>query len=180
MADVSGISTDLVAILTNVYNVLDRFWFLLTAIVYFIGLVFAVRTLFLLKQYGELRGAMASQRGSLRKPLVSLLIAVGLMYSPGLIQSIMTTVYSTPDIIYYQAEGSPGMFDSVMGVGGTFIQLIGYIAFVRGWVLLGRIGEEGAQPGALARALVHIIAGILAMNIFLTFTILKNTVLGVV
>ena len=44
MADVSGISTDLVAILTNVYNVLDRFWFLLTAIVYFIGLVFAVRT----------------------------------------------------------------------------------------------------------------------------------------
>jgi intracellular multiplication protein IcmC len=46
-----------------------------------------------------------------------------------------------------------------------FIQLIGFIAFVRGWFILASVGNPGgAQQGAFAKGLIHIIGGIIAIN----------------
>lgn len=45
-----------------------------------------------------------------------------------------------------------------------FIQLIGLIAFIRGWFILSHSAESHSQQGGLAKGLTHIIGGILSIN----------------
>lgn len=47
----------------------------------------------------------------------------------------------------------------------TFVQLIGLIAFVRGWLILKKVVEGGGGNVTLAQGLTHIIGGCLAINI---------------
>lgn len=56
----------------------------------------------------------------------------------------------------------------------TFVRLLGYIAFVRGWLFLVDYGN-GKTDGTMSRGLVHICGGIAAINLNLTIKILANT-----
>lgn len=56
----------------------------------------------------------------------------------------------------------------------TFVRLLGYIAFVRGWLFLVDYGN-GKTDGTMARGLVHIGGGVAAINLNLTIKILANT-----
>lgn len=57
-----------------------------------------------------------------------------------------------------------------------FIRLIGYIAFIRGFLLLNQYGQGGqGGQGALSRALTHIAGGAAAINIQIAAKILVNT-----
>lgn len=171
-----NINTTLIDILSRFEEHVEEFELLITSITYFVGLVFAVKSLFLLKQYGELR--TSAGQASLRKPLVNFLIAVVLLYSPGVLHAFIRTIYADPSgsLVSYDKEPETE-FEAVVVMSSRVIQLIGYIAFLRGWVLLARVGEQGAQPGALARSFMHIIGGVLAINIIGTFRVL-NSILG--
>jgi hypothetical protein len=46
----------------------------------------------------------------------------------------------------------------------TFVQLIGAIAFVRGWLILKKV-VEGGSNASLTQGLTHILGGVLAINI---------------
>ena len=54
------------------------------------------------------------------------------------------------------------------------MRVIGAISFIRGWVILTRVSKH-AQPGTFGKGLTHVIAGILAINIYETWEILMNT-----
>lgn len=56
----------------------------------------------------------------------------------------------------------------------TFVRLLGYIAFVRGWLLLVDYGN-GKTDGTMGRALTHIFGGVAAINLNMTLKILANT-----
>ncbi len=56
----------------------------------------------------------------------------------------------------------------------TFVQVIGVIAFVRGWLILKK-AVEGSGNASLAQGLTHIIGGVLAINIFEFLTIMDHT-----
>ena len=58
------------------------------------------------------------------------------------------------------------------------VQVMGVIAFIRGWVLLGHAGEQNAQQGMFGKGLTHIIGGILAINIVGTKDLIWNTFFG--
>lgn len=76
-----------------------------------------------------------------------------------------------------QASGSGGMPEAMQhAVTGvlTFIKMIGYIAFVRGWLLLNAAGN--GKDGAFFRGLTHIFGGVAAININVTAKIIGNTV----
>jgi hypothetical protein len=85
------------------------------------------------------------------------------------------TLYGTTAISPYWVEGGSPEFRTIVIVMGGFVQFIGYIAFLRGWILLARLGERSSQEGTLARALMHIFGGILAINVFGTYRMLKVT-----
>jgi len=56
----------------------------------------------------------------------------------------------------------------------TFVQLLGYIAFVRGFLLLNSGGA--GKEGALGRGLTHLFGGVAAINIKLTAKIIATTI----
>jgi len=71
-----------------------------------------------------------------------------------------------------------GKLDAIVGGGGisqrfkdavnaalVFVQLIGCIAFVRGWLLMKKV-VEGAGNANLAQAMTHILGGVAAINIY--------------
>ena len=55
------------------------------------------------------------------------------------------------------------------------IQLIGLFAFLRGGMILARVGKQGTQPGTVSKGVVHLIGGILAINITTTVNVVVNT-----
>lgn len=173
---------DVLEILNNIQQTLKPFWGLITTLTFFLGILFAIRAMFLFKRYGELLGGMVSSRMSIRQPIINLVVAAVLLYWPGVLERMLTTLYADPDILKYEdavtTTGSE-LFDKTLEVTGGIVQLIGYIAFLRGWVLLVRVGEQSAQQGALARALLHIVGGLLAINIYGTFSVLNATIGGV-
>jgi hypothetical protein len=56
----------------------------------------------------------------------------------------------------------------------TFVRLVGYIAFIRGWLILNRMGQ-GDNNATIGKAITHICGGVAAINSELTATILRNT-----
>ena len=58
----------------------------------------------------------------------------------------------------------------------TFVQLIGAISFVRGWLIMKKVMEGGGNV-TLAQGLTHIIGGCLALNIY-AFLLLMDATFG--
>ncbi len=56
----------------------------------------------------------------------------------------------------------------------TFVQIMGAIAFVRGWLILKKV-VEGSGNASLTQGLTHIIGGTIALNIFGFLTIMDAT-----
>ena len=64
---------------------------------------------------------------------------------------------------YYDIGGGQE-WASLIDVVVKFIQLIGLIAFIRGWFILSHSAEGNSQQGGLSKGLTHIIGGILSIN----------------
>ena len=73
-----------------------------------------------------------------------------------------------------QNLGASPSFANAVGAALTFIQLIGVIAFVRGWLVLKKVAE-GSGNASMAAGITHIVGGVLAINIFVFLQIMDNT-----
>jgi hypothetical protein len=65
-------------------------------------------------------------------------------------------------------------FTTAVSSALIFVQLIGTIAFVRGWLILKKVVEGGGNV-TLAQGLTHIIGGVLAINIGQFLTLMDST-----
>ncbi len=158
------------------YNAITR---LVTAWAYLTGIVFGSMAIFQLKVYGEMR-TMMSGHANLFKPIMYLIVSVLLMYLPSTFQSVMMTTFGTPNT-------SPLSWSSVSSVGVSgyklavtpallgLMKLVGLISFIRGWILLVRISEQG-QHGSFGKAVTHIIGGLLLINVVAVGNILSHLV----
>jgi len=167
---------DISHILASINEQLPGLWRVVTGGTFLVGMVFAFKALYQFKEYGELRTMMSSQT-DLRKPLTCFLIAIVLLYWPTVYHATMQTFFkvSTYTPYAYRSEWGGTEFNKMVSIAGNIIRFIGFVAFIRGWVLLTHVGQQGAQPGAFGKALAHIIAGIFAINIFGTWAILAAT-----
>lgn len=57
----------------------------------------------------------------------------------------------------------------------TFIRMIGYIAFIRGWLMLNAAGQGQAKDGMIGRGLTHLGGGVACINITIVAKILAAT-----
>lgn len=148
---------------------------LLTAAMYIVGFYLIYRGIHALKQYGEMRSMMSSQT-SLKEPLLYLFVGTVLIFYPSTIDMGLNTVFATNQIQGYVPDpGRSTEANQVYEDIGYVLRLIGYISFFRGWIILTYLGSQGTPPGTFGRALHHIIGGILLVNIFGFFDILKNS-----
>lgn len=76
----------------------------------------------------------------------------------------------------FVAAVGPGSARFALGIAAAlgFVQIIGVIAFVRGWLVLKKAVDGGGQA-TLAQGITHIIGGVLAVNIVTFLQIMDRT-----
>ena len=156
------------------YNAITR---LVTAWAYLTGIVFGAIAIFQLKVYGEMR-TMMSGHANLFKPIMYLIVSVILMYLPSTFQSVMKTTFGSASTspLSWSSVSSVGMYGYKLAITPALLglmRLVGLISFVRGWILLVRISEQG-QHGSFGKAITHILGGLLLINVVAVGNILSN------
>jgi len=172
-------------ILANIAASLEPVERLITGLAYLMGIAFAFKAIYSLKVYGEAR-TMMSSNASMKEPVTYLVVAAIFIYLPAAMDVLLMTTFGDSTILNYAPVSSPNSFiDALFGAQSAvgrplslIIQVIGLIAFVRGWVLIARGGGQGGQPGTTGKGLMHVFGGILAINIVKTLEIVNNTLYG--
>lgn len=149
---------------------------LVVAIAFVSGIGFVIGAIMKLKVVAQSSSSMM-QRESVTGPLVHFLIGVVLIYFAGFVNVGAQTVFGANVAYEYASGGSLTSFDALIAPVIDITKLIGMIAFLKGLYLLAKLGQQ-SQQGSLSKGLVHIIGGVLAMNIEATYTILMNTLQG--
>lgn len=152
------------SVLANIRDQLPNLMRLVTAVAYVLGMVFIFNGLLKLKEYGEARTQM-SREHRLSQPLIFLGVGAALLYLPTSVQVGLSTFWAEPNPYAYLDKSADPWFD-VIKICFTIIQFVGVIAFIRGLVILTRLGGYGGGHGELGKGLTHIIGGILCINIY--------------
>ena len=172
-------------ILTNIANNLIPVEHLITGAAYLMGISFVIKGIFCLKQHGETKSSM-SQNSSFKEPLLYFLVGSVFLYFPTAFAVLMDTTFGYSNVLAYSALStnnrvlnelfSPG---NEAGIAlATIISGIGLIAFIRGWILIARAGSQGQSPGGTSKGLIHVVGGIMAMNVIGTLQVINNTLYG--
>ncbi len=172
-------------ILNNLANSLAPVERLITGVAYLMGCAFIFKAIYSLKAYGEAR-TMMSSNASIKEPLVYLVIGAIFIYFPTAFAVFMQTSFGYQNVLQYAPMNSNNQaLNTLFGNGSVvgrplamLIQVIGLIAFVRGWVLISRSATQGQAPGSAGKGLMHVFGGILAINIVGTLNMVNNTLYG--
>lgn len=164
--------TDLLAHLVSNFGPIER---MIAGAMYLVGFVMIFRGIYALKQYGELR-TMMSVNADMKTPIILFVVGSVLIFYPSTINMALTSVFGSNNILAYtpNAKWSSESNETFLYVG-IVLRIIGYVGFFRGWLLLTHLGSQGSPPGTLGKALVHIVGGILLVNIFATWHIVETT-----
>lgn len=115
-------------------------------------------------------------RVSPKTPIAMFLIGIALFSLIGIVDMVSTTMAmgsGAGDVLMQQVNGGSGtMATAITGVL-TFIRMIGYIAFIRGWLMLNQSAQ--GKDGMMTRAFTHIGGGIAAINVKTTAYMLAAT-----
>jgi intracellular multiplication protein IcmC len=165
--------------ITNLGGSLDSIERLVTGAAYLMGLIYAFKAVYSMKAYGESRTMMSSNT-SMKEPLINVIAAAGLLYLPSAVDVFMMTTFGSTNILSYdQLDTDVAQYFTVANGGQAlieFLQIIGIIAFIRGWVLLARSASHaGQQPGLIGKGIIHIFGGVLLINIVETVNIFYTT-----
>jgi len=173
-------------VMTNLSSSLLSIEKLITGTAYLIGAVYIVKALHSLKVFGESRTMMSSSQ-SVKDPLIHLFVAAILIYFPTGFEIMMNSTFGYSTVLAYAPvdSGNP-LLSAIFGEDNQFgytlalvVQVVGVVAFVRGWVLIARSASQGQPPGGTGKGLMHVFGGVMAMNIIGTLEVLENTLYGV-
>ena len=142
---------------------------LIKASAYIMGLYLIVGSIFKFTQLGQ--GQM-----TLKTPLMMFFSGIGIFALTGTISIASQTLAmgNGPGELLMPSGGGLNAAASAAMLGVlTFIRMVGYLAFVRGFLMLNQHGQ--GKEGTLGRGLTHIFGGVAAINVTITAKILANT-----
>lgn len=99
-----------------------------------------------------------------------------LLFLPSAIRNGNDTFFGAPNIMSYShgstlSASGQVLVDTVIG----FVQIVGLWAFIYGWMLIKRANQRSYDPGTGSKGVIHIVGGVLAMNIVATLHMLAET-----
>jgi intracellular multiplication protein IcmC len=188
---------DLSTVLQNLEDILNPLADLLIVISFIGGIYFIYTGILELKLFGQPPSQMM-RPGELKGPLVHIIIGAVLIYIPttsdivtfSLLGDSGKTVFSggainiglagsaSDELLSYAPIPIEQKWHDVMNTIFHYVQFIGLIAFVRGWFILSKVGQHGGQPGTASKGVIHVLGGIIAINIVPVLEILRNTIIG--
>lgn len=144
---------------------------ILQSVAVLLGVIMTLSALFQLKKYGEQRTMMSSQH-SIAGPLMMLVCGAMLLILPNFIGAILLSMFGsdTPGSYTGDTSGVGALINPIL----VLIRVVGIGAFIRGIVLLSRVGSQQTQQGTAGKALIHIVAGALCIHIMGTISLLEN------
>lgn len=141
---------------------------------YIIGIYLVIGSIFKFSELGSSHGG--HKHGSAKAPLIMFISGIGLFAltgSIGIMSATMSMGSGPGDILAPSGGGLSAQMASVMESILIFIRLLGYIAFARGWLILNSAGQ--GKNGVMARAIMHLVGGVAAINVQFTASVLANT-----
>jgi intracellular multiplication protein IcmC len=159
------------AMLQNLADNCEPLIRLAVASAYLMGLGCIVSAMYKLRAYGEVRTMMPSN-AQMAGPALKFMVGILLLFLPTVIN---ISVYSLWHDHILEYPGGSDWSASIEAAIFTVIKLFGVIAVVRGLVLMARSSSQGAQPGILTKGLVHLVGGIMAINIWGTLIAIGAT-----
>ncbi len=147
------------------------------ATAYLIGISFIISAVMNLKKIGQ-SSYMQSQAGSISGPLIKFVVGLLLMYLPSTIDVGVVTLWGQSAFSEEYMSYTPNVTDPFAPAKAgaiAVIRVVGYISFVRGFIILARSGDQGAQQGTFGKGLLHVIGGMLAINVVATIRVIGNT-----
>ncbi|MBT4884975.1 MAG: hypothetical protein HON55_02360 [Legionellales bacterium] len=168
--------TTLTDLFENLNSSMDAIWQMLTAVAYLTGFSMTCSAIYRLKKFGERTAFMHNSKGLLA-PSALFIIGVFLMWSPKFIDIMVFSLFggSVQSTLSWENNSSGIDWAEAIAPMIETIQVIGFIAFIRGWILVTRCTGEQSQPGSVSKGLIHVIGGTLAINITGTMDVLSNT-----
>jgi len=167
---------DVTAMLSALQAQIPQLIRFIKALSWLMGIFFVMAGVMKLKAYGQ-QTMMSSTHASMTGPLVYITIGSLLIYFPSIFFVVTETLMGGGDSVlsYTPGELSGFGFASLLAVVVAIVRLVGFIAFLKGWVILTKLGSQSGQPGTVGKAIVHIVGGVLAVNIITTWEILRAT-----
>lgn len=140
---------------------------------YMAGLISIITSLYKLRTYGDFR-VMMFQGVDLKGPFGGIIFGALLLWLPSTLMTVTATFWGVSEPIGYDNTGY-SIYDETIAVCTEIIEFVGLVAFIRGLMLMARVGQQGMQPGTFAKALTHVVGGIMAYHIGATLDVFRNT-----
>ena len=174
---VSAQDTD-TGVLANISSSLSGASEFILGLYYLVGVALVLGGINKLKKLGH-RTAFMNVDSGITGPAGQMAIGALLIFFPSFLESMNQTLWNDPSLgdagALSFAEGDSSLLGKVKPLV-NLIQFIGSIALLRGFLILTKATGQGAQPGTLSKGFVHIIGGVLAINIVQTVETLQATV----
>lgn len=171
-------AVDFFTALENLSKTFSAISFLVVTIAQIIGVVLVFRGIAMYKIFAT-QSLSSAQRGELAGPFVHVVVGAILIYVGSSIDVSIETIFgstaSEGDIKAYLPPGTDEKWQALLAVLVKYFKLVGLLAFVKGWIILSKMGHAGSQPGSMAKGLTHIVGGILLMNLVDTMRLLACT-----
>lgn len=161
---------DIFTLLSNLDNANGPLLKLVTSAAYLIGIFFGIRAILSLKK------TTGNGQGGLKEFLIYITIASVMLYLPTAINAFVNTIFNSEivPISYNNSEDDLTIF-SLEPIIMRLVQLIGLISFIRGWLMMSNLANANGQP-VFAKALIHIVGGVLAINVEGTKSVMLSTI----
>ncbi|MBY0377947.1 MAG: hypothetical protein K2Q33_05240 [Gammaproteobacteria bacterium] len=164
---------DIVSMLISLDKSFPALFNMMGGLAYLFGVGLIVEAIWKFRKYGE-GISMVSQR-DIREPIMHLIIGALLVFAPSATRGLLTTVFGADSILPY----APTIPDTAWQLGLStiivFVQFVGFVAIVRGLLHLHKAAGGQTQQNAFAKGIVHLVGGVLSLNIVATKNILYST-----
>lgn len=168
-------SLDIEQMIVNIAETMPSLLAMFTAGAYVLGFTLVLKGIYKLKEYGEMRTSMSSQT-NLWPPLITIAVGTILIFFVSGYEIGLQTLFGYSSPLTYSSDTSST--DALVSSVVLIMQVVGVIAFIRGLLLLNSAGGHGAQPGSIGKGLTFAVGGLLAINIYGTWEMLVNTLVG--
>jgi len=164
---------DVAQMLVNFSNSVPSLMRLVTALAYVMGFFFVYKGLSEFKKLGESRTMMSGEQ-SITGPLLHIFVGTTLIYLPSTIYVGLGTLFGNEFTPYAWKTSATDSWSLVSNSIFLIVSLVGVISFIRGLLLLNQLGGH-AQPGTFAKAMTHLIAGVLCINLYGFLQVVSTT-----
>ena len=152
---------------------------LLTGFMYLLGIGLTVSAVLKFKKFGHRTAFMHIEAGMLG-PAIQFMVGVTFLYTPSLLEILNYTLFrdgSIESVMTYTSANMSSDWQQVMNPILGMVQIIGLIAFIRGFLILSKSVHKdgGNQPGQITKGIVHICGGVLGINVVQTINVVNAT-----